>query len=83
MYLIDTDLEEMIKNPVTPDERRKILNWYSKRNFWKNQIDYFSRAENGTGQWLLDSDEFQSWVEGGKRFLWCYGDRNTHFLASR
>lgn len=79
MRLIAADLEERLENPV-PDERRKILNWLSKRNFWKNQIDYFARAEDGTGQWLLDSPQFECWVQkGGNRFLWCYGDRKVHF----
>jgi hypothetical protein len=80
--VIDADLEQTIGNPVT-DERRKILDWLSKHNFWKNQIDYFACAEDGTGEWLLDSAEFKRWFEGleGKRFLWCCGDRGLHFLV--
>jgi hypothetical protein len=78
MGLIVADLEETIRNPIT-DERRKILNWLSKRNFWTNQLDYFACAEDGTGQWLLDSPEFKGWVEGEKRFLWCCGGRKIHF----
>jgi hypothetical protein len=78
MGLIVADLEETIRNPIT-DERRKILNWLSKRNFWMNQLDYFACAEDGTGQWLLDSPEFKGWVEGEKRFLWCCGGRKIHF----
>jgi hypothetical protein len=78
--LIVADLEEAIRNPVT-DERRKILVWLSKRNFWTNQLDYFARAEEGTGQWLLDSPEFKKWIEGGKHFLWCCGDRKPQFLT--
>jgi hypothetical protein len=69
----------MIRNPIT-DEGRRILNWLSKSNFWANQLDYFARAENGTGEWLLDSPEFKSWVEGDKRFLWCCGGRKIHFM---
>jgi hypothetical protein len=76
MGLIATDLEETIRNPAA-DERRKILNWLSKRNFWTNQLDYFARAEDGTGQWLLDSPEFKTWIAGEKQFLWCCGDRKT------
>jgi hypothetical protein len=68
------------REPVT-DEHRKILNWISKRNYWTNQQDYFDRAENGTGKWVLDSVEFKEWIEGGNRFLWCRGDRRPHCLA--
>ena len=63
------------------DERRKILNWISKFNYWKDQVDYFARAEDGTGQWFLDSVEYRSWLDGGKRFLWCRGDRKSHTLS--
>jgi len=78
--LSDADLEETLRNPVT-DERQKILNWISTRNYWTNHLDYFARAEDGTGQWLLDSPEFKNWIEGRKRFLWCPGDRKFHFLT--
>ena len=75
--LIDSGLEEIIQNPVM-DERRRILNWISKFNYWKDQVDYFARAGEGTGQWFLDSVEFKSWIEGEKRFLWCRGGRKSH-----
>ena len=74
------DLEEHVCQPDT-DERRKILNWISRRNYWTNQSDYFGRAEEGTGQWLLDSLEYKNWLEGGKRFLWCHGERKSQYLA--
>ena len=64
-----------------PAERQKILNWLSKRNFWGDQGYYFDLAENKTGQWLLDSLEFQNWIDGRKRFLWCCGNRI--FLSPR
>jgi hypothetical protein len=63
------------------DERRKILNWISKFNYWKDHVDYFARAGDGTGQWFLGSVEYKSWIEGGKRFLWCRGDRKSHVLS--
>jgi hypothetical protein len=72
--LINPELDHKTLNPVA-DERRKILNWISKLNYWDNQKDYFDRTEPRTGQWFLDSVEFKGWMEGETRVLWCPGDR--------
>jgi hypothetical protein len=80
VVLIFVDLEESARQP-DKNEHRKILNWISKRNYWTNQSDYFALAEEGTGQWLLDSPEFKDWIEGGKRFLWCQGGRKSQYSA--
>ena len=59
------------------DERRQVLNWLSNLNYWNKQKDFFERTEPGTCQWFLDSAEFKAWMEGGKRVLWCPGDRKS------
>jgi hypothetical protein len=64
----------MIRNQGK-DERHKILNWFSKPNFRSKQLDVFSCAEPSTGEWLLNSRTFESWVTGDVRTLWCYGNR--------
>lgn len=74
------ELEQSVRHPAT-GEHRTILNWFSKYNYWPAQGYHFDRAEEGTGQWLLESSEFQDWIEGGKRFLWCQGNRKSHKLA--
>ncbi|KAH6670383.1 ankyrin repeat-containing domain protein [Halenospora varia] len=35
--------------------------------------DFISRRQEGTGQWLLDSDKFQAWVKTDKQTLFCPG----------
>ena len=37
------------------------------------QNDYIRRRQPGTGQWLLDSAEFQRWLYTGKQTLFCPG----------
>jgi len=39
------------------------------------QKDMFSRAQPDTGKWLLNSPEFQFWIKGDLRTLWCPGNR--------
>jgi hypothetical protein len=56
-------------------ERRRIENWFSNLNFWSKQNDYYERAAEGTGEWLLKDKKFEAWVNGGHRVLWCPGDR--------
>ncbi|RYO80522.1 hypothetical protein DL762_007612 [Monosporascus cannonballus] len=44
-----------------------------KINYGLPQSDYLRRRQKGTGQWLLDSTEFQTWVETGGQTLFCQG----------
>ncbi|KFY91029.1 hypothetical protein V498_05706, partial [Pseudogymnoascus sp. VKM F-4517 (FW-2822)] len=37
------------------------------------QSDFISRREAGTGQWLLESVEFQAWLKTGQQVLFCPG----------
>jgi len=59
------------------EERRKILDWLSPLNFWAKQRDTLDEAEPGTGIWLLNSQEFESWTGGDVRTLWCPGNRTS------
>ena len=55
------------------DEDCKILNWLSVLNFAAKQSDILSRRHEQTGAWFLNSSEFQSWMAGPPRMLWCSG----------
>jgi Cdc6-like AAA superfamily ATPase len=54
-------------------ERRTILDWLTKIDYGTQQSDFIGRRQEGTGQWLLDSDEFQRWSNGSKQTLFCPG----------
>ncbi|KAF5580596.1 ankyrin repeat [Fusarium subglutinans] len=53
-------------NAQTADQRRKILDWITPMNFTSDQEDHLKRLQPGTGQWLLESDQFQGWVRGSE-----------------
>jgi len=76
--LTTSELTQSLRNQ-SRDERRKKLNWLSQLNFWATQKDIFDRAEPHTGKWLLNSPEFQSWIRGDLRTLWCPGHRGSPF----
>ena len=54
-------------------ERRVIINWLSPVDYATQQSDFISRRQEGTGQWLLNSDEFQAWLNKSKQTLFCPG----------
>jgi Cdc6-like AAA superfamily ATPase len=51
----------------------EILAWLSPLEFPLIQNDLISRRQEGTGLWLLRSDEFQNWLNGDQGTLFCPG----------
>lgn len=54
-------------------ERRNIEDWLSSADFAAQTSDSINLRQEGTGQWLLDSKEFQSWLHGTRETLFCPG----------
>ncbi|KAI9745907.1 MAG: hypothetical protein M1818_000588 [Claussenomyces sp. TS43310] len=51
----------------------KILERLTPVDYGFQQRDYFNQRHAGTGQWLLDSSEFQTWLQTNKQTLFCPG----------
>lgn len=49
------------------------MQWLSPVNSAAKQYDIISRREHGTGQWFLDSVEFNAWQHEQDRTLFCPG----------
>jgi ankyrin repeat protein len=64
---------ETMRSKSDRDEDTVILNWLTPIDYGPQQSDYFRRRQAGTGQWLLDSKEFQKWLETSKQTLFCPG----------
>lgn len=54
-------------------ERRMILDWLTPTDYDSQQSDFIRQRQEGTGQWLLYSDEFQGWLNKPKQTLFCPG----------
>lgn len=54
-------------------DRQKILNWLTPVDYGTRQSDYLKLRQPGTGQWLLDSAEYQAWLTTNKQTLFCPG----------
>jgi hypothetical protein len=52
-------------------ERHTVLDWITPIDCAPQQNDFLARRQEGTGQWLLDLSEFQTWLETDKQTLFC------------
>ncbi|KAF7551340.1 hypothetical protein G7Z17_g5100 [Cylindrodendrum hubeiense] len=50
-----------------------ILNWLTPIDYGPQHSDFLKMRQPGTGQWLLDSIEYQTWVNTDKQTLFCPG----------
>ncbi|OCK95650.1 purine and uridine phosphorylase [Cenococcum geophilum 1.58] len=54
-------------------EHKTILEWLTPIDYAPQQSDILSRRQEGTGQWLLDSKEFNLWLNQSQLTLFCPG----------
>ena len=54
-------------------ERQSILDWLTLIDYTHQQNDFINRRQKGTGQWLLDSVEYQAWLNSYGQTLFCPG----------
>lgn len=64
---------ENISSKIDEKEDREIIDWITKVNFARQQRDYFSMRHPGTGEWFLNSTEFQEWRKESGCTLFCTG----------
>jgi Cdc6-like AAA superfamily ATPase len=54
-------------------EQQAILDWLTTANYAAQQHDFLKKRQPGTGQWLLESANFQQWIETKELTLFCTG----------
>jgi hypothetical protein len=65
-----SEISQAMKDRV---ERRAVLDWLTLTDYSTHQSDSINRRQEGTGLWLLNSTEFQEWVNHSKKTLFCSG----------
>jgi Cdc6-like AAA superfamily ATPase len=50
-----------------------LLDWITPMDYGAQQSDFISRRQEGTGQWLIDSAAFQTWLDRRGQTLFCPG----------
>jgi hypothetical protein len=74
-YISETAEKDIHYMKVQQDDQdcQKILDWLTPVDYGPQQSNYFKRRQRGTGQWLLDSAKYQTWLNIGKQTLFCPG----------
>lgn len=54
-------------------DNKAVLDWVTTVDYSSQQSDFIGRRQSGTGKWLLDSAEYQQWIEAAKQTLFCPG----------
>jgi Cdc6-like AAA superfamily ATPase len=62
-----------VTNVLHNQEQQAILAWLTPTDYSTQQNDYFGRRQEGTGEWLLESDKFQGWKNNERHILFCPG----------
>lgn len=62
-----------LKSNEEDDKRSRMLNWLSSSNYPAQQFDLIERRESGTGRWLLESQEYRTWLTESSGTLFCPG----------
>ncbi|KAH6664496.1 hypothetical protein B0J14DRAFT_523182, partial [Halenospora varia] len=73
---IISDVQEGVGNLLRAQFNRDdeaILQWLTELEYAPQQNDYIKRRQEGTGQWLLASTEFQTFLDFDKQTLFCPG----------
>src|SRR2546423_12797298 len=66
-------LNQRQHNQECRQEHQIIVDWLTPIDYAPQQSDFVARRQEGTGQWLLDSKEFNKWLDQSKQTLFCPG----------
>ncbi|KAL4890101.1 hypothetical protein BDV59DRAFT_195221 [Aspergillus ambiguus] len=72
LFAVKEDVSR-INLAVEEEQKSRILSWLTQVDYGPQQSDLFSQQQRGTGQWLLNSDEFHKWLDQPKQTLFCQG----------
>ncbi|KAL5362033.1 hypothetical protein BJX96DRAFT_185764 [Aspergillus floccosus] len=72
MRRTDTNVKT-IRSKLNREEDLEVLNWLTSIDYGPQHSDFLKRRQAGTGQWFLDSAEYQTWLSSGNQTLFCPG----------
>jgi hypothetical protein len=72
---ISADHDRKEVNQAVIRKREEVLLWLSTFEYQRKHNDVCARRFPGTGQWLLERDEFLNWRDDpqSSNVLWCHG----------
>ncbi|PGH01369.1 hypothetical protein GX51_05301 [Blastomyces parvus] len=76
---------DWLKTRGKSEDKDNLLMWLAGAgvDFDKRHNDVFSKKHPGTADWLLNSNEFKSWINSPESsLLWCYAGTGKSVIAS-
>jgi hypothetical protein len=73
---IKGDVDQLMKGQEDlrlQQEQQVILDWLTPVDYAPQQSDFIGRRHSGTGEWLLNSNQFQGWIRNTKQTMFCPG----------
>lgn len=68
-----SDCVQTIRTTFDRREDLEILNWLTEVNHGSHQTDNLTKHQPGTGQWLLRSSHYKTWLDTENTTLFCPG----------
>ena len=62
-----------MRSKLDRNEDLEILNWLTPIDYGPQQSDFIQRRQEGTGAWLLRTNEFNTWLNQRNKTLFCSG----------
>lgn len=83
MKRVDEGIRHLLQN-LEEDKRIEMLEWISPIPFGKNHNNVKEKRTPGTGEWLLQHEDFSEWEKSGSSIFWLQGSPGTGktFLTS-
>lgn len=72
LQTLEEDISQR-KSKEALEERRETFQWLTKTDYEAMHNRASALQFPGTGTWLLESEELQSWLRGDLKFLWMSG----------
>src|SRR5216117_3237475 len=73
LSLATKDGVDELRRHKDDEQRRLVIDWLTPIDYSTQQIDFIGRQQKGTGLWLLNSNEFQQWLNTSRGILFCPG----------
>lgn len=67
------DQVNIVRKAQRSDEDKKVLDWLTTVEYGPQYSDFIKRRQEGTGQWFLNSERYQTWLDAGNQTLFCPG----------
>lgn len=68
-----SEVNTRLQAQSTNQDVQDALIWLSPTDYATRHSDLASRRQDGTGEWLLNSSRFQTWLSGSGQTLYCPG----------